>query len=145
MQYQNLAYCRFLHIWATFYFFNLISLSPLFSFYITFLFHYINLFLSYSSKSKILGLFLSDLILLFFLNYYSSELNIWHSILMFVFYNLLLEIYNFLYNDNINIVSLHCEKLREDDLLHKDENYFNYIIRVWSYMFDNITNLSKLF
>ena len=64
---------------------------------------------------------------------------------MFVFYNLLLEIYNFLYNDNINIVSLHCEKLREDDLLHKDENYFNYIIRVWSYMFDNITNLSKLF
>ena len=136
MKYQNLAYCRFLHIWMTFYFLNLISLSPIISFYLTSIFHFFNIFHSTSSRSKTWGLVLSDIIILYFLNRKSSDLHICDNILMFTFYNLLLEIYNYFYNDHINIITLHCEKLKEDDLLHKEESYFIYLKRVWNYMFN---------
>ena len=88
MNYQNLAYCRFLHIWMTFYFLNLISFCPIFSI----------------------------------------------CLIMFIFYNFLLHIYNNFYHDNINIFTLHFEKLPEDDLFHSDDTYLEYLFRVWGYL-----------
>ena len=134
MNYQNLAYCRFLHIWMTFYFLNLISFCPTLSFYLTFVMHFFNLFNNISNGSKIYGIVISDVIILYFLNLYSFDLYVYDNILMFIFYNFLLHIYNKLYHDNINILTLHFEKLPQDDVLHKDENYLEYLIRVWGYV-----------
>lgn len=140
MNYQNLAYCRFLHIWMTFYFCNLISFSPSLSFCLTFIIHLCNITNFISSRSKVYGLLLSDVIILFFLNYDSFKLYVWENILMFIFYNFLLEIYNHIYDDNLNILTLHFEKLTQDDLFHKDESYLNYLFRIWSYMYTTFFN-----
>ena len=135
MKYQNLAYCRFLHIWMTLYFMNIISFAPTLSFYLTFIIHFCNLFNCHFTRSKICGIIISDLIILLCLNYNSFNLYVYDNTLMFLFYNFLLEIYNYLSHDNINILTLHFEKLKQDDSLHKDESYFSYIIRIWGYIF----------
>ena len=96
--------------------------------------HFFNLFNNISNGSKIYGIVISDVIILYFLNLYSFDLYVYDNILMFIFYNFLLHIYNKLYHDNINILTLHFEKLPQDDVLHKDENYLEYLIRVWGYV-----------
>jgi hypothetical protein len=140
MNYQNLAYCRFLHIWMTLYLLNLSPYSPILSFYITFIFHLINLFNNkYISINKIYGLLLSDIFIIILLNLKSEKLHIFDNIIMFIFYNILLLIYNFIYNDNINIITLHTEKLKNDDIKYKHENYFQYIFRIWIHVFNTIS------
>ena len=50
---------------------------------------------------------------------------------MFIFYNILLLIYNFIYHDNINIITLHTIKIKDDDI--------KYIFRIWIYVFNTIS------
>ena len=140
MNYQNLAYCRFLHIWMTLYLLNLSPYSPILSFYITFIFHLTNLFNNKNlSINKLYGLILSDILIIILLNFKSNQLHVFDNIVMFIFYNILLLIYNFIYHDNINIITLHTIKLKDDDIKYKHENYFQYIFRIWIYVFDTIS------
>ena len=39
--------------------------------------------------------------------------------------------------DNINIINLHMDKLRDDDIIHNNEDYYQYIFRVWKVFFIN--------
>lgn len=140
MNYQNLAYCRFLHIWMTLYLLNLSPYSPILSFYITFISHVANLFNNKNlSINKLYGLILSDILIIILLNFKSNQLHVFDNIVMFIFYNILLLIYNFTYNDNINIITLHTIKLKDDDSKYKHENYFQYIFRIWIYVFNTIS------
>ena len=133
--YQNLAYCRFLHIWMVFYFLNLFYYSPVFSFYITFLVHVSNVYNKTSlSKNKMIGLIGSDIIIIVLLNMKSPQLHIFDSIMIFMYYNFFLRVYNYMYNDTINVCNLHFEKLKHDDDKNKEETYLQYIVRVWSYI-----------
>ena len=135
MHYQNLAYCRFLHVWMIFYFLNLFSYSPIFSFYITFLLHLSNLFYkTNSTKHKIIGIISSDIVIITSLNIKSFNLHVYDTIMIFLYYNLLLMIYNLIYNDNVTVFNLHLYRLEKDDEKNKHENYFQYIVRIWSYI-----------
>lgn len=60
------------------------------------------------------------------------SLYLYENILIFILYNLFLLIYNYVMNDNINIINLHMNKLKDDDIIHNDENYYEYIVRVWT-------------
>ena len=140
MNYQNLAYCRFLHIWMTLYLLNLSPYSPILSFYITFISHVANLFNNKNlSINKLYGLILSDIVIIILLNLKSNKLHVFDNIVMFIFYNILLLIYNFIYHDNINIITLHTKTLKKDDIKYKHENYFQYIFRIWIYVFNTIS------
>ena len=140
MNYQNLAYCRFLHIWMTLYLLNLSPYSPILSFYLTFISHVANLFNNKNlSINKLYGLTLSDIFIIILLNFKSNQLHVFDNIVMFIFYNILLLIYNFIYHDNINIITLHTIKLKDDDIKYKHENYFQYIFRIWIYVFNTIS------
>lgn len=140
MNYQNLAYCRFLHIWMTLYLLNLSPYSPILSFYLTFISHVANLFNNKNlSINKLYGLILSDILIIILLNFKSNQLHVFDNIVMFIFYNILLLIYNFIYNDNINIITLHTKTLKKDDIKYKHENYFQYIFRIWIHVFNTIS------
>ena len=113
--------------------------SPILSFYITFIFHLTNLYNNKNlSINKLYGLTLSDILIIILLNFKSNQLHVFDNIVMFIFYNILLLIYNFIYHDNINIITLHTIKLKDDDIKYKHENYFQYIFRIWIYVFNTI-------
>jgi len=136
MNYQNLAYCRILHVWFFLYLINIIDISPLISIIIISPIHMLNLTNNFMTNSKKFGLVISDISLISILIIYQFcsniyELYLFENILVFIIYNLYLLIHNYVNKDNINIVNLHMEKLKEDDLQYRNENYFQYIFRVW--------------
>ena len=124
----------------TLYLLNLSPYSPILSFYITLISHLANLFNNKNlSINKLYGLILSDIFIIILLNFKSNQLHVFDNIVMFIFYNILLLIYNFIYHDNINIITLHTIKLKDDDIKYKHENYFQYIFRIWIYVFNTIS------
>ena len=86
------------------------------------------------SKNKIIGLIGSDIIIIVLLNMKSPQLHIFDSIMIFMYYNFFLRVYNYMYNDTINVGNLHFKKLKQDDEKYKEETYLQYIVRVWSYI-----------
>ena len=89
------------------------------------------------TNSKKYGLVISDISLILLLITYqmyrnTCELYLFENILVFIIYNLYLLIYNYVNKDNINIINLHMEKLKDDDTIYENETYFQYIFRVWS-------------
>ena len=137
MNYQNLAYCRILHVWFFFYLCNITYISPLISLIIISPIHLLNLSNNFMTNSKKYGLVISDISLILLLITYqmyrnTCELYLFENILVFIIYNLYLLIYNYVNKDNINIINLHMEKLKDDDTIYENETYFQYIFRVWS-------------
>lgn len=140
MNYQNLAFCRILHIWFFFYLCNITSISPLISLIIISSIHLLNLNNNFMTNSKKYGLVISDILLILILILYQIYINIYElylfqNILVFIIYNLYLLIHSYLSKDNINVINLHMEKLKDDDIRYKNENYFEYIFRVWGIFF----------
>lgn len=137
MNYQNLAYCRILHVWFFFYLCNITYISPLISLIIISPIHLLNLSNNFMTNSKKYGLVISDISLILLLITYQMyrntyELYLFENILVFIIYNLYLLIHNYVNKDNINIINLHMEKLKNDDTIYENETYFQYIFRVWS-------------
>ena len=92
------------------------------------------------TNSKKYGLVISDISLILILTSYQIyrniyELYLFQNILVFIIYNLYLLIHSYLSKDNINVINLHTEKLKDDDIRYKNENYFEYIFRVWAIFF----------
>ena len=134
MNYQNLAYCRILHVWFFFYLCNITYISPLISLIIISPIHLLNLSNNFMTNSKKYGLVISDISLILILKMYRNSYDFYlvQNISVFIIYNLYLLIHNYVNKDNINIIKIHTEKLKEDDIIYNNENYFQYIFRVWN-------------
>ena len=89
------------------------------------------------TNSKKYGLVISDISLILILKTYQMYRNSYdfylvQNISVFIIYNFYLLIHNYVNEDNINVINIHTEKLKEDDIIYNNENYFQYIFRVWS-------------
>ena len=139
MIYQNLAFCRILHILFLLYLLNFVN-SPLILIIFTFIIHLVNLKNNYMSNSKKYGLIIFDLSLIIIdlvKRFIRKDFNLYfiENISVFTIYNLLLILLSLLKNDDVSLVELHCKKLKYDDKRFYKESYFEYIKRVWSYVF----------
>ena len=125
---QNLAYCRYLHIWCILYFFNIIKSTPLISLIIISFLHLFSL----EFNSKRLGILLTDYILIGIIAYKNNKLYIQTNILVFLIYMKILFLIN------VNPIKLYKKYLKKDDKKFKDENYFSYLKRIWFlFLFNN--------
>ena len=75
MNYQNLAYCRILHVWFFFYLCNITYISPLISLIIISPIHLLNLSNNFMTNSKKYGLVISDISLILILKTYQMYRN----------------------------------------------------------------------
>lgn len=119
--YQNLAYCRYLHLWSLMYLFDIIYCSPLISLYIVFLIHLYGINLS----TKRIGIISTDLFFIALINYKNTSIFLLENIVFFTFY------IDFLLYINVHPVKLYTVYLKNDDELYNDENFFEYFIRIW--------------
>ena len=135
--YQNLAYCRILHLWLMLYIFNITHYSPLLSFIITF---FIHLFISNKSMTryKKYGIISFDIISIYYLSLINFNFTILPNFILFIAY--ILGLY-FIFN--INMIELYTIYLKEDDIRHYGENYFSYMYRIWYYMLRPNKGLDK--
>lgn len=138
MIYQNLAFCRYLHIIFLCYLLNLLNFSPLILLLFTLIIHLVNLSNNYMTESKKYGLVLFDIILIsidLFKRFRNNDLNLYliEVLHTFLIYNIILFLVGLFTNNNLNIIELHCNKLREDDLAYSNESYFEYFKRIWCY------------
>lgn len=139
MIYQNLAFCRILHILFLLYLLNFVN-SPLILIIFTFIIHLVNLKNNCMSNSKKYGLIIFDLCLIIIdlvKRFIRKDFNLYfiENISVFIIYNLSLILLSLLKNDDVSLVELHCKKLKSDDKKFYKESYFQYIERVWSYVF----------
>ena len=128
--YQNLAYCRYLFIWAFLFLSNIIPYSPMISLSsVIILDHLTNQNKeSQMTKSKLNGLFLSEIILIYLCLLKKFSIDIVPNITFLIIYYLVLK-----FILKIDPVKLHKEYLPEDDLKFKDESYIQYFKRIWYY------------
>ena len=125
---QNLAYCRYIYIWAILFFFNIVPYSPLTSLFfinILELQNQMNSKKKYTSSSKALGLIFVDVLVFILVYIKDRKPYILPNMLFFIFYLLILHA------NNTNILTLHNVLLKQDDLFHSQENYFQYMKRIW--------------
>ena len=125
MEYQNIAYCRFVFIWALLFIFNFIKFSPLLTLIIIFLFESASN-KDYITDNKKIGLLLSEFLFIIVLVYKSRNLYIFENVCIFLFYLC------FLFIIDVSIIKLHTQHLPRDDLINSQENYNDYFTRVWS-------------
>lgn len=118
---QNLAYCRYIHIWCILYFLNIISCSPLISLIVISFFHFLNL----KFNSKRICILISDFILIILIYSKNKKLYLFTNLFIFLFY------IKILYLININPYDLYLKKLKNDDRKYKKENYLQYLTRIW--------------
>ena len=90
------------------------------------------------TESKKYGLVLFDIILIsidLFKRFRNNDLNLYliEVLHTFLIYNIILFLVGLFTNNNLNIIELHCNKLREDDLAYSNESYFEYFKRIWCY------------
>lgn len=125
---QNLAYCRYLHIWCILYFLNIVKSSPLISLIIVSFLHLFSL----EFNSKRLGILLIDYILITIIYNRDKKLYIGINIIVFLIYMKILFLIN------VNPIKLYTKYLKNDDKKFKDENYFSYLKRIWLlFLFNN--------
>ena len=129
MEYQNIAYCRFVFIWALLFIFNFIKFSPLLTLIIIFLFES-STKKDYMTDNKKIGLLLSEFLFIIVLVYKSRNLYIFENVCIFLFYLC------FLFIIDVSIIKLHTQHLPRDDLIYSQENYKDYFTRVWSIFFN---------
>ena len=129
MEYQNIAYCRFVFIWALLFIFNFIKFSPLLTLIIIFLFES-STKKEYMTDNKKIGLLLSEFLFIIVLVYKSRNLYIFENVCIFLFYLC------FLFIIDVSIIKLHTQHLPRDDLIYSHENYNDYLTRVWSGFFN---------
>lgn len=77
------------------------------------------------TSSKEFGLVFVDLLVFILVCIKDRNPYILPNILFFIFYLLILHA------NNTNVVTLHKDLLKQDDLFHSQENYFQYMKRVW--------------
>ena len=117
---QNLAYCRYLHIWSILYFLNIVKSSPLISLVTV---SFLHLF-SHEMNSKRIGILLTDYLLMGMIYYKDNKLYIEVNIIVFLIYMKILFLIN------VNPIKLYTKYLKNDDKKFKDENYFSYLKRI---------------
>lgn len=122
--YQDLAYCRFIFIWSILFLLDYIHFSPLITLFIIFILENIS-DKPYMSKHKQTGLLLSELFFIILLLLKSKKLYIKENIMIFWLY------LSYLYLFNIDVITLHNYHLKIDDLQHNQENYWQYLYRIW--------------
>ena len=128
MNVQNLAYCRYIYIWTILFLLNVVPYSPLISLFLISILELKSHVLSnknYITFSKAFGLIFVDILLFILVFMKDTNLYIVPNILFFVFYLLILHIHE------TNILTLHNELLKQDDLNHSQEKYFEYMKRIW--------------
>ena len=125
---QNLAYCRYLHIWSLLYFLNMIKSTPLSSLIIVSFFHLFNIGIS----SKKIGILLQDYLLIYTILCFDRNLYIYDNLFTIIIYtNVLLII-------NINPIKLYTKLLPADDKQYANENYYEHLLRIWKLFFLNL-------
>ena len=125
--YQNYAYCRIIHIWAFLYIVNLSVWTPILTLYLIFILHNISFLINKTYISnKSIGILLFDIFLILIISIKNNIIQIKSNILFFIIYYILLKYYF-----KISPFKLHTKYLLKDDMLNKNETYFQYKIRIW--------------
>lgn len=124
INYQNLAYCRWLFVWSFLFLLDLIKFSPLVSLIIIFILE-VNNNKNYMTIDKRYGILLSELFLIIAIYIKSNKLYLMENICIFIIYC------SFLYSMNTNVIKLHRSQLKIDDQLHTNESYWSYLGRIW--------------
>jgi len=127
--YQNFAYCRYIFVWTFLFLFNIVPYSPTGSLcIIIFINYFYNQSKKIMTKNKFNGMIISEIILLFLclikvFKFYWIENTIFFTTYCGLIY----------FGVGVNPLYLHTTLLAEDDEIYKDELYFPYMKRVWSY------------
>lgn len=122
---QLLAYCRYIQLWSILYISRIINISPMASLIVTSGLHLV----TFSFNSKRIGILSLDIIQMFLISLISRRLYILENIfILSIYINVLLLIEK-------DPISLYLVELSEDDITYKDETFFAYINRIFSYMF----------
>ena len=124
INYQNLAYCRWLFVWSFLFLLDLIKFSPLVSLIIIFILE-VNNNKNYMTIDKRYGILLSELFFIIAIYIKSNKLYLMENICIFIIYC------SFLYSMNTNVIKLHRSQLKIDDQLHTNESYWSYLGRIW--------------
>ena len=119
---QNLAYCRYIHIWCFAFLLNIVQTSPLSALYIISPFHLYSL--EYNSKR--IGIVLQDLILIYFTLKKNNQLYLFENFIAFLIYIKTLHIID------ISPIKLYTKYLKIDDNIYRKENYIEYLYRIWT-------------
>lgn len=122
---QLLTYCRYIQLWTILYITSLINISPMSSLIVTSGLHLV----TFNFNSKRIGILSLDIIQILLISSISRRLYILENVFIFSIYiNILVLIEK-------DPISLYLVELREDDIIYKDETFFAYINRIFSYMF----------
>ena len=124
INYQNLAYCRWLFVWSFLFLLNIINFSPLVSLIIIFILE-INNNKKYMTLDKRYGILLSELYLIIAIYVKSNKLYLMENVCIFIIYCV------FLYIMKTNVIKLHKHQLKIDDQIHSNESYWSYLGRIW--------------
>jgi hypothetical protein len=124
INYQNLAYCRWLFVWSFLFLLDLIKFSPLVSLVIIFILE-VNNNKNYMTIDKRYGILLSELFFIIAIYIKSNKLYLMENICIFIIYC------SFLYSMNTNVIKLHRSQLKIDDQIHSNESYWSYLGRIW--------------
>jgi len=125
---QNLALCRYIYIWAMLFLFNVVPFSPLCLLGIIIVMEFWNqasLQKTYVTPGKAVGMLLADITFFVLIFVKDKRPYIVQNILFLVFYMLLLRAYQ------TDIVTLHTQLLKQDDIIHRNEPYLEYMRRIW--------------
>lgn len=129
---QLLAYCRYIQLWTILYISRIINISPMSSLIVTSGLHLV----TFNFNSKRIGILSLDIIQMLLISSMSRRLYILENIFIFSIYiNVLLLIEK-------DPISLYLVELRDDDITYKDETFFAYINRIFSYMFSQFRTSS---
>ena len=124
INYQNLAYCRWLFVWSFLFLLDIIKFSPLVSLIIIFILE-VNNNKNYMTIDKRYGILLSELFFIIAIYIKSNKLYLMENVCIFIIYC------SFLYTMNTNVIKLHRTQLKIDDQLHSNESYWSYLGRIW--------------
>ena len=124
LSYQDMAYCRWLFVWTFLFIFNVVSFSPLLSLLIVFI---VELFAkkSYMSSDKRYGILLSELYVIIAILIKSKKLYLLENIFVFILYAGMIRMLG------TDVETLHKVQLKNDDIIHSNEYYWEYLGRIW--------------
>lgn len=124
LSYQDMAYCRWLFVWAFLFIFNVVSFSPLLSLIIVFV---VEVFSkkTYMTTNKRYGILLSELYVIIAIFIKSKKLYLLENIFVFILYAGAIRMLG------TDVDTLHKVQLKKDDMIHSNEYYWEYLGRIW--------------
>ena len=134
INYQNLAYCRWLFVWSFLFLLDIIKFSPLVSLIIIFILE-VNNNKNYMTIDKRYGILLSELFFIIAIYIKSNKLYLMENVCIFIIYC------SFLYTMKTNVIKLHRNQLKIDDQIHSNESYWTYLGRIWYSFLINGSNM----